>query len=72
METIKIFIVLKREGIEEEVNFVIPRETAEEISRLISVKDDVGLAVQFESLVDVKGEIHNINLDEVESFEFRE
>ncbi len=72
METIKLFIVLKREGIEEEVNLVIPRETAEGISRLISVKDDVGLAVQFESIVDINGKIHNINLDEVESFEFRE
>lgn len=72
METIKMFIVLKDKGIEKKEYLVVSRATATVISGLMSEENSSSkLSEIFNNLTDVNGNVHNIEFENVESFEFK-
>ncbi len=72
METVKMFIVLKDKGIEKKEYLVVSRATATAISGLMSEENSSSkLSEFFSNLTDVDGNVHNIEFENVESFEFK-
>jgi hypothetical protein len=65
----KLIITLNKDGAKENLELMITREQSIEIRRIMSENKEEEIIEFFKNIVDITGREHNIDFNEVESFE---
>lgn len=65
----KLIITLNKDGVKENLELMITREQSIEIRRIMSENKEEEIIEFFKNIVDITGREHNIDFNEVESFE---
>lgn len=65
----KLIITLNKDGVKENLELIITREQSIEIRRIMSENKEEEIIEFFKNIVDITGREHNIDFNEVESFE---
>lgn len=65
----KLIITLNKDGAKENLELIITREQSIEIRRIMSENKEEEIIEFFKNIVDITGREHNIDFNEVESFE---
>lgn len=65
----KLIITLNKDGAKEHLELMITREQSIEIRRIMSENKEEEIIEFFKNIVDITGREHNIDFNEVESFE---
>lgn len=65
----KLIITLNKDGAKENLELMITREQSIEIRRIMSENKEEEIIEFFKNIVDITGREHNIDFNEVKSFE---